>query len=104
MLHALMAAAAMRSLLRGWQDDVDLTRLEDSIILIGLSAKIIFEQFIGAVPMTEKLSGGAVVLDAHFYGFTFGIVFGAFGMFSIQKLRPITLNRNHCCELSTPNP
>ena len=38
------------------------------ILLAGLAAKLIWEQFSGPLPFSESTTGGPVLVDAHFYG------------------------------------
>lgn len=48
---------------------------EDAILFFGLWGKIIYEQTLGAVPMTAALAGDSVVIDAHLFGALLGTVF-----------------------------
>jgi rhomboid family GlyGly-CTERM serine protease len=65
-LHALMAAGALAQIRRkereGW------------ILAVVLLGKLLWEQIIGALP----LSGAAVVVDAHLYGVIGGLLAAAF--------------------------
>ena len=59
-LHTLLAAGALAWLRAGQAE---------GWILSGLViAKLIWEQTIGAVPLSASVAGGAVVVDAHLYG------------------------------------
>ncbi len=69
-LHGLLCAGAMRSLSRGGG-------LSDSLILLGTACKIVFEQTLGAIPFTQGLSGDTVIVNAHFYGAVWGLIFTA---------------------------
>ena len=48
---------------------------EDAFLFFGLWGKIIYEQTLGAVPMTAALAGDTVVIDAHLFGALVGTVF-----------------------------
>jgi len=65
-LHGLFAAgvvAALRARETGaW------------ILAALLAAKLLFEQLVGPVPLTEKAAGGAVIESAHLYGAIGGLV------------------------------
>jgi len=69
-LHGLLCAGAARSCMQGKE-------VGDVIILAGLASKIIFEQTLGAVPLTEGLSGDTVIVNAHFYGAIWGLICAA---------------------------
>ncbi|MEM6638668.1 MAG: rhombosortase [Pseudomonadota bacterium] len=43
-------------------------------LLVGVVAKLIYEQGIGPLPMTASAAGGPVVVDAHLYGALGGLV------------------------------
>ena len=45
------------------------------VLLILLIAKLIWEQISGALPGSESMTGGHVVVDAHLYGAISGVVF-----------------------------
>lgn len=46
------------------------------VLLVLVGAKLIWEQLAGPLPGSEASAGGAVIVDAHFYGSLCGIVFG----------------------------
>jgi len=48
---------------------------EEVFLLFGLWGKIVYEQTLGAVPMTAALAGDTVVIDAHLFGAFVGTVF-----------------------------
>jgi rhomboid family GlyGly-CTERM serine protease len=48
---------------------------EDVILVLGLWGKIIYEQVLGAVPMTAAIAGDTVIVDAHLYGACLGTIF-----------------------------
>lgn len=50
------------------------TRLTKTLFLLVLSGKLLWEQISGALPGSEYLSGGAVVVDAHLYGAVGGVL------------------------------
>ena len=49
--------------------------LSGGLLLLLIIAKLIWEQFLGALPGSESMVGGYVVVDAHFYGAAAGAVF-----------------------------
>lgn len=71
-LHGIFAAAALASLIHYWTSTDLNFPWEGSFILIGIIAKITYEQIMGAVPMTQKASGGNVIVNAHLYGTLLG--------------------------------
>lgn len=79
-LHGLLAAAITFKLLH-WKKKKNATReplpIEDVIMLIGLWTKIAYEHYVGSVPLTETLSEGSVITDAHIYGALIGTCLGA---------------------------
>jgi rhomboid family GlyGly-CTERM serine protease len=68
-LHGLLAAGALAGLKR--QPTLVL-------LLIGLTAKLAWEQFTGQDPGTAQLIGGAVIVDAHLYGAVAGVAWGVY--------------------------
>lgn len=66
-LHGLIAAGALAGLKR--QPSLGL-------LLLGLIAKLAWEQSTGQDPGTAQLIGGAVIVDAHLYGALAGVVLG----------------------------
>jgi rhomboid family GlyGly-CTERM serine protease len=68
-LHGLLAAAL---LVRMSRQPAILTAL----VLIGLAAKLVWEQLAGGGADTSHLIGGTVVVDAHFYGALAGAAWG----------------------------
>ena len=59
-LHGLVVAGALRGLRElPW---------ESAIILLGVIAKLAWEQVSGPLPGSESASGGSVVVSAHLYG------------------------------------
>lgn len=59
-LHGLFAVGAWLEWRQGQRSGL--------YLLLGLVAKLLFEQFAGALPMTADAAGGPVVVDAHLYG------------------------------------
>ena len=45
------------------------------VLLVLLAAKLLWEQWSGALPGSEAMSGGNVVVDAHLYGAIAGVMF-----------------------------
>jgi rhomboid family GlyGly-CTERM serine protease len=44
------------------------------VLLIGVAGKLIWEQSIGPIPLSESTSGGPVLVAAHFYGAIGGLL------------------------------
>jgi rhomboid family GlyGly-CTERM serine protease len=80
-LHGILVGAAVMSLRR------DL-RMEQWL-LAGVGVKILWEQWHGPSADTEKLVGGAVVVDAHLYGALGGLLIGlaAWAAFGLRRRR-----------------
>ena len=70
MLHGMFVAGLINNIQRGY-------RLE-WLLLIGLIAKLIWEQTSGALPGSTELAGGAVIVDAHLYGAISGLLVSLF--------------------------
>jgi len=51
---------------------------EDKILLVLLIFKLLYEQLVGAIPLTESSSGGPVIVNAHFYGAIIGCICAIF--------------------------
>lgn len=66
MLHGLLLAGIIANLAAGH-------RLEIILLLI-LCGKVAWEQIYGPLPGSAEFAGGAVVVDAHFYGLVGGLV------------------------------
>lgn len=59
-LHGVLTAGGLRmAACRAWLGGV---------LLVGIAAKLIWEQRYGAVPLSAPLAGGSVVVHAHLYG------------------------------------
>lgn len=67
-LHGLLCAACLSAILQkpSWAD---------AVVFTGLWGKILYEQTTGSVSLTTALSGGPVIVNAHFYGAVIGLVF-----------------------------
>ena len=66
LLHGLLAAGLLSGVLR---------RDRESIVLaVFLVAKLAWEQFSGPLPGSVSSTGGAVIVDAHFYGALGGLL------------------------------
>jgi len=66
MLHGMFVAGLIQNIRRGY-------RLE-WLLLAALIAKLIWEQFNGALPGSTELAGGSVIVDAHLYGALGGLL------------------------------
>ena len=67
-LHALLAAGLVATIGR-WQLDL-------WIVASALAAKLLLEQLVGPLPVSESISGGNVIVDAHLYGAISGCISG----------------------------
>ena len=71
-LHGMLALAITSALLKFLFSDQLSSRegvcWEEALLLFSLWGKIVYEQTLGAVPMTAALAGDAVVIDAHLFG------------------------------------
>ena len=68
-LHGLIVAGTLADL-RVWPRSA-------SLLLLAVAAKLAWEQIGGALPGSESVAGGAVIVDAHLYGAIGGAIFGA---------------------------
>lgn len=68
-IHGLVACGAVAS--------IRSNRFEAYLLLLGLAAKIAFEQWAGPTATTESLIGGRVITNAHLYGAIGGCLLGA---------------------------
>jgi rhomboid family GlyGly-CTERM serine protease len=59
-LHGVLAAGALAYCRRG--------EAAGWVVLVFLAAKLIWEQWAGALPASEAAAGGAVIVDAHLFG------------------------------------
>ena len=68
-LHGLVIAGALADL-RLWPRSA-------AVLLLAVIGKLAWEQIGGALPGSESVAGGAVIVDAHLYGAVGGAVIGA---------------------------
>lgn len=66
-LHGLLVAGAARAARAGPE------RTFNALVLAIVGAKLAWEQFVGPLPGTSRLSGGAVIVDAHLFGAVGGL-------------------------------
>lgn len=66
MLHCWLTAGALRRLYAGHVDGL--------VLLAAVILKGLYEQLVGPLPGSESLSGGDVVVDAHWYGMLGGLM------------------------------
>ena len=66
-LHGLLVAG----LIAGWHDNP----LENTLVLLLVTGKLTYEQWIGPLPGSESTAGGSVVVNAHLYGALAGAAF-----------------------------
>lgn len=84
-LHGAVAAGAVYSILATKADKANFP-VESLFVCAALWLKIVYEQLIGSVPLTSEMSGGAVVINAHFYGGVLGVsVGGGIGLFTRMR-------------------
>lgn len=65
-LHGLLVAGIMANLVVGHRLEI--------VLLLAVCGKIAWEQLYGPLPGSTEFAGGAVVVDAHFYGLLGGLV------------------------------
>jgi rhomboid family GlyGly-CTERM serine protease len=75
-LHGMLAAGLAGAVLRG--------SVEAMLIGAAVGAKLAYEQISGPLPGSEQAAGGAVVVNAHLYGFVAG---GLAGLLMKRKVR-----------------
>lgn len=76
LLHGMFVAGALGGLFSGYRAEW---------LLLGLvTVKLAWEQAVGALPGTEALAGGGVIVDAHLYGAISGLV----AALLIRAIRP----------------
>ena len=77
-LHGLFVAGAVGECWRGIKDGY--------LLLAFVVAKLLWEQLVGPVPLTQETSGGPVIVNAHFYGAIGGLLAaGAWLFFSASR-------------------
>ena len=67
-LHGLLVAGSIADL-RVWPRSA-------ALLLAGIAAKLLWEQLAGALPGSESVAGGLVVVDSHLYGALAGAALG----------------------------
>ena len=77
-LHGLIAAALLGSFFKALRLRNKVIPWEDILIFMGLWGKVIYEQMVGPVPLTEAASGAHVVVNAHLYGAISGSTYATF--------------------------
>jgi len=80
-LHGLLLAGAIQGLKS--------LPSESAIICVLVVAKLAYEQFAGALPGSESVSGGHVVVNAHLFGAVGGVVTAAILWRSVEGQRSI---------------
>lgn len=78
-LHGLFAAGVIAGLYGGNRGDW--------LLLALVTAKIVWEQRVGAMPGTADIAGGAVIVDAHLYGAIGGAVAALLIIVARRRLR-----------------
>ena len=78
-LHGLLTGASVVT----WR------RWENRVLLALVVAKVVWEQFFGALPATADLAGGPVIVDAHLYGALGGLITGI--LLRLHQSAPKTL-------------
>jgi rhomboid family GlyGly-CTERM serine protease len=68
LLHAMLVAGSLAQLRRG--------QASAALLLVLVWGKLIWEQLFGPLPGSAASSGGAVIVDAHFYGGLLGTLLG----------------------------
>ncbi|MEX2496259.1 MAG: rhombosortase [Woeseia sp.] len=66
MLHGILAAGLVQLLRQA--------PVESTLLAVAIAAKLVYEQIAGPLPGSESSAGGSVVVDAHLYGATGGLV------------------------------
>jgi rhomboid family GlyGly-CTERM serine protease len=78
-LHGLLAAGALRSVLTG--------NCGYLVLIALLASKLLYEQLLGPLPSSEMLLSEHVIVDAHLYGAIAGAI-AAFTIVRPEKYRP----------------
>ena len=74
LLHGMLAAAALAHMLPSAQDLPRREQYFSTLVFVIVAGKIGWELYAGALPLTAEISGGAVITEAHFFGFAAGSV------------------------------
>ena len=73
-------------LLAGILQEMRIHRLSAIVLLVLVVGKLVWEQLVGAVPGSESIIEGRVVVDSHLYGAVGGLIaFVLWGMVNIRK-------------------
>ena len=77
-LHGMLALCAAYGMMpnlkkRMWSRTS--IKWEDAFVFFGLWCKVVYEQMLGAVPMTAAIAGDSVIVNAHLYGACLGTIF-----------------------------
>lgn len=80
-LHGLLLGAALLD--RGFGRGLRLA------LVLGVLAKLAWEQWAGALPFTAEAAGGPVVVDAHLYGALGGLAAGLLLLLRDRLARPV---------------
>jgi len=76
-LHGVLVAAAILSV------QTARPKWIEWVVIGGVWAKVAYEMFIGPIPLTQALSGGAVITASHFYGTLAGTLVG--GLLTLRR-------------------
>ena len=63
--------------------DVQQKRRGSWVLLLAITAKLLYEQMAGPLPGSESTAGGRVIVDAHLYGAIWGLV--CYGVFRTMR-------------------
>lgn len=77
-LHGLIVAGALA--------DLKLYPRSAAALLVLIAGKLIWEQVAGALPGSESVAGGSVVVNAHLYGAIGGAITGSI-LLAVQRLK-----------------
>ncbi len=80
-LHAVFVAGALAAVLRGLRAEL--------FLLAVIAGKLAWEQFHGAMPGSEEMAGGNVIVEAHLYGALSGLFY-----MMPSVIKKFILNRN----------
>lgn len=69
-LSGVLHGILVLGLLVSWRESA----LENSVILILIGTKLVYEQLVGPMPGSESAAGGTVIVNAHLYGAISGFV------------------------------
>lgn len=78
LLHAITALVLCYLVLLKIFKQVYKFHWADGALIVGLIIKLMYEQIIGAVPLSEFSSGGPVIVNSHLYGVIIGCIYSIF--------------------------